>query len=289
MKTGRTIALLAALSIGLGAPAAGLAQEARHDQTRAIAAPEHETLMRAARIDAMAQIVATEGARHGLGLEQALFPGRGGRAWERAVSAIQSPDRLAARVAEVLEHELSPQDAAAAARFLDGDPGRRITAREVSARRRMLDGEVEQEARSVSTMLARDGVPRAALIDEMIERMDLVSVNVMGGLNANYAFYRGLGDGGALRDRLTEDEMIAMVREQEDDIRAATGVWLRSYLALAYAPLTDADLRAYVDFATGPAGRRYMGAMSAAFGTVFEETSYALGRAAATFIVQQDA
>lgn len=234
------------------------------------------------------QVVATEGARHGIGLEGALFPGRGGDSWANAVGRIQSPDRLVDMLEATLRTELSRDDASAVSDFYAGDVGRRLAAREVSARHAMLDAKVESDAISASTALTDERTPRAVLIGELIDTLDLVTANVTGGLNANFAFYQGLGDGGALRKRLTEREMLAMVWSQEGEVRERTRKWLTGYLTLAYAPLTDTDLRAYIDFSKTPAARRYNAAMFSGFGKVFEQTSYDLGRAAATFMIQKD-
>jgi hypothetical protein len=296
MKTNATaVAALAgiAVTMSIGAPAAadvtprsfGTVQ----NEAPVVTADALKPLLAAARIEPLMQVVATEGARHGLGLETSLFPGKGGSAWRSIVSAIQSPERMARRLTAVLATELSPEDARAAATYLSTGPGAKVVAREVAARREMLDGAVEAEARRVSTQLRREDAPRAQLIDEMIDALGLVTANVSGGLNANFAFYRGLGDGGALRKRLTESEMLAMVWGQEDAVRTATTEWLRGYLTRAYAPLAEEELRDYVAFAGTPHGRRYLSALFAGFGQVFEETSYELGRAAAGFMVAEDA
>ena len=138
-----------------------------------------------------------------------------------------------------------------------------------------------------ATLLAAES-PRAVLIDQLIDTLDLLATNVSGGMNANFAFYRGLADGGALAKRLAESEMLAMVREQEPEIREATQSWLRAYLMLAYTPLSDDELGKLVAFAATSAGKRYNAAMFEGFGRVFETTSYALGRAAARYMVATD-
>jgi hypothetical protein len=267
----------------------GTAAIAETDPPAAEVIAAHERLMRAAQLEPLMQIVATEGARHGLGLEASLFPGRGGAAWGSAVAAIQAPERLTRRLSDIITAALPSDAAADVATFLSQGPGARVVAREVTARREMLDGAVEAEAKRVSAAARAERDPRAALIDEVIDALDLVAANVSGGLNANFAFYRGLGDGGALKARLTESEMLAMVWGQEETVRRSTEDWLRSYLDRAYAPLPEDDLRDYLDFAESSAGKRYFSAMFAGFGTVFEETSYELGRAAAAFMVAEDA
>jgi hypothetical protein len=190
---------------------------------------------------------------------------------------------------ETLDAQMRGEDITRAKAFFATSLGKRITAREVEMRRAMLDAEVEAGAISAAATLREEAAGRAKLIDTLIDTLDLVTANVSGGMNANFAFYRGLGDGGALTERLTERDMLAMVRDQEAQIRETTGRWLRAYLTVAYEPLTDAEIERYIDFSSTPSGQRYMAAMGQAYGAVFERTSYDLGRAAARYMVAEDA
>jgi hypothetical protein len=251
-------------------------------------AVERADLLTLTKIGSLMQVVATEGARHGLALERSLFPGKGGEGWRREVARIQTPERLTPHIHQSLSEILRPDDYAAAAAFFETPLGQRIVEREVDARRAMLDGAVEQAARSASADLAEARTPRADLIDTLMDALDLVAANVTGGMNANFAFYRGLADGGALAKRLAEAEMLAMVRAQEKEIRASTEMWLHAYLVKAYEPLTNEELTRYLAFVETPAGQRYSAAMFEGFGRVFEQTSYDLGLAAARFMVSTD-
>ncbi|MEL6586295.1 MAG: hypothetical protein AAFY65_10740 [Pseudomonadota bacterium] len=247
-----------------------------------------QQLLALTHLEPLVHVVATEGARHGLSLEGALFPGKGGSAWASAVSRIQAPDRIVPIIHGAVTELMGPEDVTAANAFFGSELGQRVVNSEVSARRKMLDKTVEAEAMGAAAMLVRADNPRMTLIEDIIDALDLVSANVSGGLNANYAFYRGLAEGGAMARRLAEQEMLAMVLNQEADIRKATEEWLRAYLTMAYAPLSDGELHAYVDFVQTRAGRRYNAAMFAGFGRVFEATSYDLGLAAARFMVAED-
>jgi hypothetical protein len=245
-------------------------------------------LLTLTKVGSLMQVVATEGARHGMALERSLFPGKGGEGWRREVARIQTPERLTPMIGDSLSEMLRPGDWEAASAFYATPLGQRVIQREVDARRAMLDGDVEAAARDASATMLETEAPRAVLIDGLMDALDLVAANVSGGMNANFAFYRGLADGGALAERFAETEMLAMVREQEEEIRISTETWLRAYLTKAYAPLSAEELSEYVAFATTPAGKRYNAAMFDGFGRVFEKTSYDLGRAAARFMVSTD-
>ena len=277
-------ALLAAILFAGPALSPAVADPVSPGMVEADPAAMLEAVMDAAQIGSLMNVVATEGARHGMTLERSLFAGQGGEAWAREVSAIQAPERLLPFVGASLREELTVTELSEVEDFLAGELGRRLVAREVETRRDMLDGRIEEAARAAS-ISARD-TDRAALIDEIIERLDLVDANVSGGLNANYAFYRGLGDGGAIAERMTERDMLRNVWAQEGQVREATSSWLRGYLTRAYAPFTEDELGLYIDFAESRAGRRYLAAVLSGFGRVFEATSYDLGIAAARFITQ---
>lgn len=281
--TGIATSAIIALAMCGGVAQAQLTQQNINTTEQAL-----DQLMTLSMLQPLMRVVATEGSRHGHSLEAKLFPGKGGAKWGRVVARIQNPDRLAQMVASSLGELLSPEDTLAATQFLESDVGRRLVEREVVARRMMLDQRVETEAKVAAASLQLAATARAVLVQEVIEALDLVSINVSGGLNANFAFYRGLLDGGAMEKGLTERDLLSIVMEQEDEIRAATQNWLQAYLTLAYAPLSDDDLLAYMAFARTDAGRRYNAAIFQGFGQVFETTSYDLAREAARVMVRAD-
>ena len=107
-------------------------------------------------------------------------------------------------------------------------------------------------------------------------------------MNSNYAFYIGLLDGNAFPRRLSENEVLADVWSQEDEIRDDTTEWVYSYLLMAYQPLSDEDLEVYTAMSRTEEGRALNRALFAAFDDVFVDISRNLGIAAARFISGQD-
>jgi len=274
------VALMAALA--LAAPAG--AEQAPTPPAGRMAAGDGEaveTLAEAIRLDDILDVTAREGREYAASLEDELFPGRGGARWQQDIARIYAPDKLRRGFLQRLEAEMKGTDTAPLITFFTSPLGARIIGLEISARKALLDDSVEAAAReALAEMRARDD-PRLALIDAFIEAGDLVEYNVAGALNANFAFYRGLRDGGAFPDPMSDEEMLADVWLQEDAIRKDTREWLQSYLALAYRPLSDDDLAAYVDFSRTAAARRFNAALFSAFDEMFNTISYMLGRAAA--------
>ena len=75
----------------------------------------------------------------------------------------------------------------------------------------------------------------------------------------------------------------------DDSTRSATtGGWLLTFLGLAYQPLSDADLDAYIAFSETPAGQVLNRAQFAAFDALFAEVSHRLGVAAAGHLAGED-
>lgn len=278
--------LLTVVALTLGAVPAAAPLRAETAAPAAEALALTETM----RIGAIIEVLRLEGVDYGLSLEDELFPGRGGTAWRAAVELIYDGASMRARFDRAFAAEMSrdPAAIAAAQAFFGDERGQRLLALEIEARRAMMDQAVEEAARAtVEDMTARDD-PRLGLLRRFAEANDLIEANVQGALNANLAFYRAMVEAGAMGEDMSEDQMLADVWGQEDEIRRETEDWLYPYLVLAYGPLPDDDLRAYTDFSLTPEGRRLNLALFAAFDAVFTAISHDLGRAAARQMMGQD-
>ena len=256
----------------------------------AATAQDAAALQEALKLPEVFAVMSEEGRDYGRDLEADMFPGAGGRQWQDAVAGIYSVDRMLADFGAAFEAELTrgDTDTAAMLDFFTSDLGQRVTTLEVSARRALLDEAVEDASRLKLEEMRAEADPRLDLISEFVTVNDLVEANVTGGLNANYAFYLGLADADALGREMSEDEVISEVWGQEDDIRAETDLWIHSYLAMAYAPLTDAELEDYIAFSQTEAGKDLNRALFAGFDALFVDVSRQLGRAAGAVLAGQD-
>ncbi|AMY69064.1 hypothetical protein [Frigidibacter mobilis] len=280
------LTLAAALAVVALAPAAAQTPPVPVQESQAAA--EAARLVEALQLPALMEIMQREGVAYGEDLRADLFPGQGGAEWTRSVEGIYAPDRLMPLFTQVFDAELEGADTAAMRAFFEAGPGARAVELEIAARRALLDPGVEEAAdQQLEEMLAGQS-PRLLAIEEFAEANELVEMNVLGGLNANLAFYRGMIDGGGLPQETSEAQLLADVWSQEDTIRTETRDWLYSYLALAYAPMSDAELQAYADFSRGPAGRALNRALFAGFDAVFARVSYELGLGAARYLAGQD-
>lgn len=247
-----------------------------------------DVLFRAVGLPEIIAIMRDEGLAYGRDLEQDLFPDRGGARWVDEVENIYDEARMQATVRTRFDADLAAENLAPMISFFASERGKRIIQLEVSARQAMLDTSVDEAAKIALADMIKDGDPRLDLIREFSDANELVETNVVGAMNANYAFYTGLATGGAFGQDLTEEEILADVWSQETAIRDETEEWVFSYLAMAYQPLADEDLQAYVAFSKTASGMALNRAMFAAFDEMFVAISLALGQAASLFLVGEE-
>ena len=114
----------------------------------------------------------------------------------------------------------------------------------------------------------------------------MINYNVMGAMNASLAFMRGLSESGAFE--MTEDQILTDVWGQEAEIRSDTTEWLYGYMLMAYEPLSDAELQAYIDLSETKPGQAMNAALFAGFDAMFDGVSYGLGQAASQVMAGDD-
>ena len=278
--TTRVSVLAAALSAFLVLPG----------QPATAAGGDFAALEKALQLDEIFAVMREEGIAYGEEVAADLFPGPAGATWDREVSRIYDTGRVLPVFRDRFEARLEDAgaDVPAMIDFFSSDLGRKVTTLELSARRALLDDAVEEASRLTYDKLRMESDPLLLRVDAFVEANDLVEANVTGAMNANLAFYGGLGDAGVLGPEVSEAEILSRVWAQEPDIRNETEEWIYSYLVMAYAPLSQAELDAYTDFSRTEAGRALNTALFAGFDEVFVDVSRQLGRAAGTELTGQD-
>lgn len=252
------------------------------------AAAQSAELYEALGLPEIVEIMAEEGRLHGEEVEADMFGRGGGPSWDAYVAAVYDPDRMDAELRAKLLDALAPVDLDPLLAFFRSERGRRIVGLEVSAREALIDPAVEEAAiDAVGTMRKRRD-PRLDLLRDFAEANDLIESNVAGSMTSSLAFFEGLAEGGAFEDGLSEEEMLATVWGQEQDIRRETREWVYAYLALAFEPLSDADVEAYTALSQTPEGRALTGAMFRAFDEMLADIARRLGLGAARFMAGED-
>lgn len=236
----------------------------------------------------MVEVMRAEGLDYGETLATDMLPGGPSAEWSAAVSQIYDTQMMYEEVRGAFGEALDGDDVGAMLDFFTSEPGRTIISLEVSARQAMLNAEVEQASNEMAALAAMDDTPRYRLVTEFIDANDLIESNVVGALNSSYAFYLGLIDGGAMPAGVTAETALQDVWAQEAEIRDSTTEWAYSFLLLAYQPLSDAELEAYIAFSGSDAGQELTDALFVAFGGMFDDISRALGLASSRFMISQE-
>lgn len=234
------------------------------------------------------EIMRQEGVSYGDTIGADLFGGTPSADWAATVATIYDYDVMSDAVRTDFEAALSDVDLDPVVDFFGSEQGQMIIGLEVSARRALLDEAVEEASKEAAAAAAQQDDPRLELVAEFVETNNLIETNVAGALNSNLAFYTGLLSGNAFDGALSEEQILTDVWGQEADIRENTTEWIYSFLYMAYQPLDDADLDAYIAFSQTPSGEQINRAMFEGFERLFIGISQALGRAAAIEMTTQD-
>ncbi|AXI46535.1 hypothetical protein C1J03_11210 [Sulfitobacter sp. SK012] len=246
----------------------------------------HTVLMDVLQIAQLTQILHEEGLEYAEDLNADMLMGTGGAGWQIQAEAIYDPYRLSEGIRKGLEGHVNSDHLEESITFFASDLGQKIIGLENSARVAMADGEVEAAARDRFAALEDTDDARLALLTRMTQTGDLVTRNVTSALNSNYQFLRGMVDGDAYD--MTDDEILTEVGADREEITADTESWLGAFLLLAYSPLSDAELEAYVAFSETDAGLALNAGFFAGFDPLYEDIAYALGRAVALNMTAQE-
>ena len=243
-----------------------------------------DALSRAYLLPELFEIMAEEGRQSVLADGADALQGRTLTDFTRAVGQIYDAERMHADFLAALMAELEGAGDVVedALEFAGTELGREVLQLEISARRALLEEEVDEVARMALHDARRSDATdaRAARLDLVRARVaanDLIELNVSLGMNTSLAYYQGLFAENALMELGAED-MLQMVWMQEPAIRVEIEDWIESYFLMSYQPLSDADLEAYIAYVSTPLAKAFNRAMFRAFDAVFSEISLAVGR-----------
>ncbi|WP_089847176.1 hypothetical protein [Salipiger marinus] len=244
-----------------------------------LSAAPGEALLEAMRVPEIVQVMREEGLDYAQEMGEDLLPGGATRGWRAVVSQVYDTEAMEEVVRGQFIDSFAGTEAGPLLDFFTSEDGQRVVDLEITARRTLIDDDLEASAREAYQALDGTDDPRLEQIEAFVEANDLVEANVVGAMNASYQFYLGLVDGGAFE--MTEEEILSEVWAQEEDTRSDTREWLYAFLLVAYRPLSDAVLDEYVALSASPEGRAMNRALFAGFNAMYDEISYGLGLAAA--------
>jgi len=247
-----------------------------------------EDLFEALALGEVIGVMRQEGITYGDELIADFFPGRTIDDWDEVIALIYDEDTMKEEVKAAFSEALDGADVSAMLAFFNSPVGQEIIDLEISARRALMDEEIEQMAEENAAVAMQDETDRFLLVQDFVDVNNLIDSNVVGAMNSNFAFYIGLLEGGAFGQDLSEDQILADVWSREAEIRQSTTEWAFSFLMLAYQPLSDEELRLYTDFSKTMAGEELNTALFDAFDGMLERISRDLGLATSRYMVEQE-
>ncbi|WP_299785710.1 DUF2059 domain-containing protein [uncultured Marivita sp.] len=236
-------------------------------------------LLNALGVPEIVEIMRDEGMEYGDTLAADMLPGGATGGWNATVERIYDEERMLATVREVFTEQLGDADTDPLLEFFTSETGQQIVSLELSARSAMRDEEIEEAARAAFRDLEGTDSEELEAISDFVDTNDLVEANLVGSLNANYMFYLGLVDGGALQ--MSEADILTEVWGSEEETRADTREWVYAFLLMAYRPLEDGVVDDYTELSRTDPGRALNRALFAGFNKMYDDISYALGLAVA--------
>ncbi len=246
-----------------------------------------EVLLDVMDIGGVIDIMRAEGIAYGAELRGSSLPGGGSQGWDATISRIYDTDRMTEQVRARFVEEIGDTDVGPLIEFFSTDAGRELIILELSAREAMTDEAVEDAAKDAFREVDADPrSDRLKQIDAFVAVNDLVDANVVGALNAQFQFYRGLVDAGGAE--LGDEDILRDVWEQEAETRTDTREWVYGFLLLAYKPVEDKVLDEYIRLSGTEAGEALNRALFASFDVMYADISYALGLALGREMQVQD-
>ncbi len=260
LKRRAGMVILAALWLAVGPVRAN---ETSAELSRVLLLPEVAVLLR------------EEGIQYGADLDRDFLGASGSAHFKAQIDRIYDRGAMLSVMEQELSANLSAEAMARSLAFYTTPTGQKILALEMSARRAITQEAVEEAARQAVTLAAKAKDARAGDVVAFIEINDLTELNVAGALSSNFQFLSGLAAGGG--QDMSEAEIIDQVWAQEDEVRTDTDAWLNAFLFMAYGPLDDAEMQAYLDFSRSDAGQDLNAALFAGFNAMYRTIYYALG------------
>ncbi len=173
--------------------------------------------------------------------------------FEKALNKIYSIEMMDDFMRNGLVEMLPKEKAEVALRFFSQGLGAQAALLETSARSAISNDEVEAAAVQMAKDAKSGNTARYSMLERNIKDLELVELNMTGAFSAQYAFFTNLS---ALDDMpLSNDDIVALLLESEEEMRQDIVDWLMGFTHMAYRPLSDDELKTYLNFLSSDVGK----------------------------------
>ena len=170
--------------------------------------------------------------------------------------------------------------------FYNSDLGLQVSQLEVSARRAITDPSIEDYVIELVLEAEAQGKRRPQLLRSAIKEMDWVKQNLAGAFEARFAFLEALSQVEGLQ--LDQGQIFTLMQSDQEALSKEIEEWLLGYMHMAYSPLSDDELTAYLAFQTSPEGMDLNAALFDTFNKLTTENAQKLGQFTASALSAQD-
>lgn len=178
-----------------------------------------------------------------LGVDAGAF----GSQWTRLAEDVFDTDRMRSLALDILENTLDDEALEHAAGFYASDLGKRLVRAE-NASHLVEDDEVKQLAGNrIISDLVKAGSKRVAMYQRMGNAIDAAGTGVRALQQIQFRFLMAASAAGVIEMDLDADELRALMKEQEGELRLSLQASSLAASAYTYQEFSDAEVQAYVE------------------------------------------
>ena len=247
----------------------------------------HEKLYAALQLNKIALILHEEGIDDGV-KTGAVYLGQDydKKGFRAAIDKIYNLKNMENNLMLGLVKSLSLDTATHVLDFFRGDLGRKIATLETSARTAISDSAVERIAIDIAKAAKNENSERYNLLEKNVADMGFVEFNMKGAFSAQFAFLSELSKLDIVT--ITNDEIFAMLMENEAEMRTEIMDWLMGFSYMAYKPLSDEDLDVYIAFLNSSYGKELNNVLFGIFNMLSAKNSEGLANTIVAFYTSRD-
>ena len=236
----------------------------------------YDQLYSALRLDEIVQIIKTEGIHEANTTAEIYLKSKGQTGtFRKDIEKLYDRTNISTFLLDGVANRLTEDDAQSALAFYSGSLGAKIAQLEASARLAISDDAVESVAIEIAKAAGSKDHQRYKTLTKNIEDLELVEHNMKGAFASQYGFLTELSQADDID--LSQDQILSMLSANEQKLRGEISAWLIGYSYMAYQPLSDEELDAYLDFLTSKPGKALHKALFDVFNALSVETASALG------------
>ena len=174
-------------------------------------------------------------------------PGAFGQQWKRLSAEVFDTAEMRALGLDILEHTLNDAALTHAAAFYATDLGQRLVAAE--NRSHMVEDDAGKRAAGARILAdLRDNNPaRIATLERMIGAIDAADTSLRALQEVQFRFLMAASAAGVIELRADADELRAMLKRNEDQMRAAIRASALAGAAYTYQGFTEAEMATYTE------------------------------------------